>query len=254
MTISDSYYLQFAKNIYSQTGEDGIIEQLLNDLKIKSGIVVEFGSCDGVYLSNTINLWKDKKFKSILIESDIDKYNNLISNCNNFDNVECVNKFVNPDSNHEDSLDNILSKSKFKITASNLVLISIDVDTCDYHIFESLVNHKPKIIVIETNTNYGPDQDYISNNGSSLKSITDLAERKEYKLICHTGNAFYVRNDLIDKLPQKDYSIHNLFVSTSEVESLQRIGSDGTDFGSLYWTSDTYKEMIADTIKYLKNN
>lgn len=253
MKLPDSYYLQFAKNIYSQCGEDGIIEQLFKDLKIKSGVVVEFGACDGVFLSNTVNLWKTKKFKSILIESDLEKYNDLIVNCGNLENVECVNKFVNPDSNHEDSLDNILSNSKFKITSTNFALVSIDVDACDYHIFESMVKYKPKIVIIETNTNYGPTEDYISNNnGSSLKSITQLAEEKEYQLVCHTGNAFYVRNDLMDKISQYNFSVENIFLSNENVNLMQTIGPDGVDYGQIYWSSQDYKNLVQNTIEELK--
>lgn len=245
MILPNSYYLQFAKNIYTQCGEDGIIEQLFKDLKIKSGVVVEFGAWDGVYISNVLNLWKNKNFKAILIESDSQKYNDLQSICGKIDSVECLNYFVNPNSNHPDSLDNILDKSKFNITSSNLSLVSIDVDTCDYGIFESMTKYLPKVIIIETNTNYGPDQDYISGNGSSLKSITDLAERKGYKLVCHTGNAFYVRSDLFEKIPQEDYSVENLFISTPNVEVMQRIGPDGNDYGSLYWLSEQYKQLIS---------
>jgi len=247
MTLPNSYYLQFAKNIYTQCGEDGIIEQLLNDLKIKSGVVVEFGACDGVFISNVLNLWKNKNFNAILIESDGEKYNDLQATCGRIDSVECLNYFINPDPNHPDCLDNILDKSKFKITKSNLVLVSIDVDTCDYGIFESMTRYAPKIIVIETNTNYGPDQDHISDQGSSLKSITELAERKGYKLVCHTGNAFYVRNDLFEKLPQEDYSVENLFISTSNVDVMQRIGSDGNDCGFVYCSSDQYMQLISQT-------
>lgn len=247
MTLPNSYYLQFAKNIYTQCGEDGIIEQLLNDLKIKSGVVVEFGACDGVFISNVLNLWKNKNFNAILIESDGEKYNDLQATCGRIDSVECLNYFINPDPNHPDCLDNILDKSKFKITKSNLVLVSIDVDTCDYGIFESMTRYAPKIVVIETNTNYGPDQDHISDQGSSLKSITELAERKGYKLVCHTGNAFYVRSDLFEKLPQEDYSVENLFMSNLDVDVMQRLGPDGNDYGSQYWSSGEYMEMIFQT-------
>lgn len=247
MTLPNSYYLQFAKNIYTQCGEDGIIEQLLNDLNIKSGVVVEFGACDGVFISNVLNLWKNKNFNAILIESDGEKYNDLQATCGRIDSVECLNYFINPDPNHPDCLDNILDKSKFKITKSNLVLVSIDVDTCDYGIFESMTRYAPKIVVIETNTNYGPDQDHISDQGSSLKSITELAERKGYKLVCHTGNAFYVRSDLFEKLPQEDYSVENLFMSNLDVDVMQRLGPDGNDYGSQYWSSGEYMEMIFQT-------
>ena len=102
-------------------------------------------------------------------------------------------------------------------------------------------------LVIETNTNYGPDVNYVSqNNGSSLKSITELAERKGYKLVCHTGNAFYVRLDLFDKLPQKDYSLENLFISTANVEVMQRKGPDGDDYGSLYYLSSGYDKLVSE--------
>lgn len=246
MSLPDSYYLKFAKNIYTQCGEDGIIEQLLKDLNIEDGVVVEFGAWDGVSVSNTLNLWMNRNFNAILIEPE-PRYNELQSICGKIDKVECLNHFVNPDPNHSDCLDNILDRSKFKIDNTNLVLVSIDVDTYDYNIFESMIKYSPKIIVIETNTNYGPDVNYVSqNNGSSLKSITELAERKGYKLVCHTGNAFYVRLDLFDKLPQKDYSLENLFISTANVEVMQRKGPDGDDYGSLYYLSSGYDKLVSE--------
>jgi len=245
MSLPDSYYLQYAKNIYTQCGEDGIIEQLLKDLNIEEGIVVEFGAWDGVSVSNTLNLWMNRNFNAILIEPE-PRYNELQSNCGKIDKVECLNHFVSPDSDHPDCLDNILDRSKFEIDNSNLVLVSIDVDACDYNIFESLTKYAPKIVVIETNTNYGPNTEYISQgNGSSLKSITGLAESKGYKLVCHTGNAFYVRLDLYDKLPQEDYSVENLFISTTNVEVMQRKGQDGNDYGQLYYLSDEYAKLVS---------
>jgi len=39
-----NYFLNFAKNIYTQNGEDGIIEHLFKLLNISEGVVVEFGS------------------------------------------------------------------------------------------------------------------------------------------------------------------------------------------------------------------
>jgi len=53
-------YIKYGKNIFTQFGEDGIIEKLFSDLKINNGIVVEFGAWDGIYLSNVYNLWRYK--------------------------------------------------------------------------------------------------------------------------------------------------------------------------------------------------
>jgi hypothetical protein len=53
----------FQRNICSQYGEDGIIEEILSRFGGASGLddwCVKFGAWDGVYLSNTCNLIKNK--------------------------------------------------------------------------------------------------------------------------------------------------------------------------------------------------
>jgi hypothetical protein len=220
----ESYFLQFSKNIHSQCGEDGIIEKIFEILSIKDGIVVEFGAMDGVELSNTYNLWKNKKFKSILIEKFEDHRDTLEKLESEMDNVNCHICEISPNKEDENSLDNILHRSKFEVNNDNLSLMSIDVDSCDYQIFESLSDFKPKLIVIETNTNYNYNEDYISeNNGCSLSSVNKLANEKGYSLVCHTGNAFFVRNDLFNSLPKKDYSIEKLYCNNECVSEQQKI-------------------------------
>lgn len=205
MSKHRSYYLNFIKNIFSQNGEDGIIEKLFNDLKISNGVLCEFGAWDGIYLSNIANLYlKNKNYDSILIESDSSRTKECLELLSNYDNVEVYNALISPDVNSESSIDNILNKSSFNLSDDNFSLISIDVDTCDYYIFDSLKKYNPKIVVIETahqSLYHGYDYEFISyDSGCSLKSVTDLAESKGYTLVAHTGNAFFVRNDLIDKL------------------------------------------------------
>lgn len=67
-------YLEYAYNVYSQNGEDGIVSKLLEELEINNGVVVEFGAWDGVYLSNVLNLTQNKNFNSILIESNYERF------------------------------------------------------------------------------------------------------------------------------------------------------------------------------------
>ena len=58
MTLSDvsncmeKDYRSFASNIFSQNGEDGILYELLTDLNIKDGFLVDIGAWNGIYLSN----------------------------------------------------------------------------------------------------------------------------------------------------------------------------------------------------------
>ena len=49
-----------------------------------------------------------------------------------------MNLYVSPYLDNENSLDNILKRSKFKITNDNFSLLSIDVDSCDYYILDSI--------------------------------------------------------------------------------------------------------------------
>lgn len=248
MQLPNSYYLKFAKNIYSQCGEDGIIEKIFSDLNITDGVLVEFGAWDGIYLSNIFNLWKNKNYKAILVESLKERVDDLFLLKEKFNNIEVHHKHVNQSSDHEDSIDNILSKSSFKINKDNFQLMSIDIDSCDYYIFESIQKYFPKIIIIETNTNYDPTTEYVSSNdGCSLKSICNLAEKKGYTLICHTGNAILLRNDLIDKIPNEDFSIDNLFVSTNCVPILQSIDFNGEIGNQIFWLTEYYNKLITET-------
>jgi len=260
MSKHRSYYLNFIKNIFSQNGEDGIIEKLFKDLKINGGVLCEFGAWDGIYLSNIANLYlKNKNYDSILIESDSSRAKECLELLSNYDNVEVYNISISSDVNSEHSIDNILSKSSFDLSDDNFSLISIDVDSCDYYIFDSLKKYNPKVVVIETahqSLHYDYDYESISyNSGCSLKSATDLAESKGYTLVAHTGNAFFVRNDLIDKLPENDYSIKNLYVPISEIISYCAASkSDGTigkyniSNGDVYFTSLEYSQFI-DSVK-----
>jgi len=69
----------FYKNIFSQFGEDGIIEEILNRLGRNSDkLCCEFGAWDGSHLSNVYNLILNKNFKGILIEADPKKFKNLL--------------------------------------------------------------------------------------------------------------------------------------------------------------------------------
>ena len=125
---------EYGKKIYSQFGEDGIINEILNRLKNDNldKYCVEFGARDGVSDSNTYNLIKNHNYKAVLIEGDKKYFNRL---CKNFssDEIIKINKFI--DFNGENSLDKVLQNTNIP---KNFDFLSIDIDGCDYFIFESL--------------------------------------------------------------------------------------------------------------------
>ena len=80
---------EYGKKIYSQFGEDGIINEILNRLKNDNldKYCVEFGARDGVSDSNTYNLIKNHNYKAVLIEGDKKYFKKL---CKNFSSDEII--------------------------------------------------------------------------------------------------------------------------------------------------------------------
>ena len=153
----------YKKNIYSQHGEDGIIEEILKRLNQYNDFqYCEFGAWDGVHLSNTCALIKKNNCKALLIEPNIKKYNEL---CKNFPSKEIIklNNFVEVEG--ENYLDNLLKKNNFNL---NFDFLSIDVDSIDYYIFKSLNIYKPKLICIEYNPTIPNEIYFIQKNNGSI--------------------------------------------------------------------------------------
>lgn len=198
---SNKFYKIYSKNIYSQNGEDGIIEELFKRLKIENGWACEFGAWDGTYLSNTFNLVKNKNFNAVFIEGDNKKYNDLLNTAEKFPNIFPINAYVD----HNDtsnSLDNLLKQTNIP---NDFDILSIDIDSYDYHVWKSLKVYRPKIVVIEINSSVKVnDQNWIHSpnkyNGTGFKPTYDLGIEKGYKFILHTGNMFFIRSELYDKL------------------------------------------------------
>ena len=250
---NNSHYLKYAKNIYSQNGDDGIIEQILSDLNITDGVVVEFGAWDGIYISNVFNLWANKNYKALLIESDFLRSKELFDLCKNFTNVEVMNCMVSP--NHDNnSLDNLLLKSKFNITNDNLILVSIDVDSVDYQIFKSLINYSPKIVIVEYDTGIPCDQ-YICNYSGpvSSKAFYELGKEKGYTLVCSTGNLYFVKNDLIKHIPMNDFTLQTIHADTELVDVSQKIDENGFIGNEIRYKTKKYLKFISEESAMIKN-
>ena len=201
MMYSNNFYNEFKKDIHSQNGEDGIIEELLNRLQIKKGWVCEFGAWDGIHLSNTFNLVKTKNFKAVFIEGDQFKYKDLLNTVQRFSNIVPINAYV--DYNDTDnSLDNLLKNTEIPY---DFDILSIDIDSYDYHVWRNLKKYNPKIVIIEINSSVNTNNnDYIHQppryNGTGFRPTFNLGLEKGYKFVLHTGNMFFIRNDLFDKL------------------------------------------------------
>lgn len=221
-------YAKYARNEYSQFGEDGILESILEKIQTRDCWCVEFGAWDGIHLSNTFNLIKNAGYRSLLIEADKNKFKVLQRNMARYDAI-LVNKFVTLDG--EDSLDNILGITNIPL---NFDFLSIDIDGNDYWIFKSLERYRPKVICIEYNPTIPNEVEYIQqpdfsiNRGASALSICKLAKEKSYELVATTRcNLIFV-----DKCLFHLFSIDDNRLTTLRDDSDSRVftysGYDGT--------------------------
>lgn len=190
-------FLDHRKNVFSQFGEDGIIESLFGIIRERNNICCEFGAWDGVHLSNCRNLIL-KGWKALMIEGDPEKARELEATYKDNQNVHCVARFVDDDENR-------LSEIYGEFFSDEMDFLSVDIDGLDYEILLGLDIY-PKVICIEVggphhplNLNPIPRQTASRNVGQSLGYFTQIALDKGYSLICYSSNAFYVRNDIISK-------------------------------------------------------
>jgi len=197
MEKTSTWLLEFKSNIYTQTGEDGIIEKILDILPESDKWCVEFGAWDGQYFSNTRNLIENRGYSAILIEGSKPRFNDLQKNYSLNEKVITINQFVGFD--EADNLDHILKNTPIP---SNFDFLSIDIDGNDYHVWKAMSEYEPKVVCIEFNPTIPTEVSFVQpaerhvNQGASLLSLVEIGKHKGYELISVLSvNAFFVRSE-----------------------------------------------------------
>jgi len=198
----------YSNNVHSQNGEDGIIEEILRrlDVNYDTSWCVDIGAWDGILYSNTYNLVQ-KGMHAVFVEGASEKIPDLNKTAQFYKKIIPIEAFVSHDPTSENSLDNILKRTPIP---TDFECISIDIDSFDLDVWDSLKEYSPKIVVIEINSSVAPgiiwrhgspeSQSVNGNTGGNTFSATnEVAKEKGYTLVCHTGNNIYIRNDLIEK-------------------------------------------------------
>jgi len=158
--------------------------------------------------------------------------------------VTCLKTFVG--TKGPLSLDVILSQTP---SHKNPDLMIIDVDNNDYHIFKAIETYKPKVLMIEINSTLLPDQDKIAEydapfifgkHGSSILSMTRLAESKGYRLISNIScNAIYIQENYY-KL------FFELIYSPSDFYTYEGI------YGKRFWQELSMRQKLRKLIEALR--
>ncbi|MBW2219602.1 MAG: hypothetical protein JRF40_08960 [Deltaproteobacteria bacterium] len=230
MSKSNRWLLEYAQNIYSQNGEDGILKKMLDTIPHNDKWCVEFGAWDGKHLSNTFRLVEEFGYHAVLIEGNPKKFKHLIKLQSDFNTIIPINAFVGYGSN---SLDNILKQVDIP---KDFDIISIDIDGNDYHVWSSIRDYKPKIVCIEYNSTVPNDVEFVQekkmnvSQGSSLFSLKKLGESLGYELVCVTvTNTIFVKKEFFPLFGIQDNSLNALRPDRGIINYVF-FGFDGTMF------------------------
>jgi hypothetical protein len=248
--------------VFSQNGEDGIINFLLYKLKLipNSTNFVEIGV--GNYReSNTRFLYNQFYPKGLIIdclenmESKVKPYVNFwkgdLRICNTQINSENINEILKKHCNFE------------------IDIFSLDIDSIDYWIINKIPKNISKIFVAEYNSTFGPDlkvsvpningfdrTKYHYSNlcyGMSLRALIDIMKTKNYYFIgtnIQKMNAFFISNDFKQEIYFKDIIINELknYTNSNIRESRDKNGNLNFISGN-----DKLKEIVNCEVVNLEN-
>lgn len=213
----------FARRVYSEAGEDGILEKIFERLGVESGYFVEFGAWDGRHLSNT-RLLAERGWCGLLIEADEARFGALERNVDG-EKVRAVHAEVRLSG--ECRLDEILERAG---CPQRFELLSIDVDGDDLGIWMTLERRRPVCVVIEFNVTIPFDVDFVNppgkSWGSSARTIERVGRSKGYRLVAVAKmNLIFVEADACERA-----RLRTAALEASRLEVGERLfwGYDGT--------------------------
>jgi hypothetical protein len=228
--------------VFSQAGEDGIIQFLLRHVQVECRTFVELGVEDYVE-SNTRFLLVNNNWQGLVID-----------NCTeNVDAIKCSRAYWSQDLKAlrafitAENINDLIGKNGF---TGDIGLLSIDIDGNDYWIWSAIDIVSPVIVIVEYNYRFGselavtipydekfervkahPSRRYF---GASLSALCSVAKRKGYVFVgCGTNgvNAFFVRSDrkpenIRELTPQEGYVAGNIAETLDEQGRFDKLSLD----------------------------
>jgi len=201
--------------VFSQFGDDGIIQYLIHRLAPLPDSFVEFG-VENYREANTRFLLLNNNWRGLILDGNRNHIEQIQSAKIHWQHAlaaKCA--WITCD-----NIDDLIREAGF---SGEIGLLSIDLDGNDYWVWEKLQAVDPAITIVEYNSVFGPDlavtipydpnfarhKAHYSGQfwGASLAALDLLAKGKRYSLIgCNNAgnNAYFVRNDKIGNVRAVD--------------------------------------------------
>lgn len=178
---------RFERKVYSQNGEDGVLEAIFAAVGVTDRFFVEFG-CEDATQCNTAYLL-EQGWQGLLMDPAGTSRNPMATVRQEFVTAENINSLFR----------------KYGVP-DEFDLLSLDIDGNDFWVWQA-ITHRPRVVVIEYNAHVPPGErksiaydpsfrwsgtDYF---GASLRALKELGEQKGYSLVycdSHGVNAFFI--------------------------------------------------------------
>lgn len=220
--------------VFSQWGDDGIIQYLISCIPLKERLFVEFGVEDFLE-SNCRFLMMHNNWSGLIIDGSEDAMKRVRRRDDYWKyDLEAQCHFLT-----RENINSVL-QAGLKHRAPDLV--SIDVDGADYWLLEA-IELRPAIYIVEYNSVFGPDRSitvpyredfnrsraHYSNlyYGASLSALTELANKKGYRLIGSNSagnNAYFLREDVLGSSGLTESGVNEAYVCSRFRESRSPAG------------------------------
>jgi hypothetical protein len=219
-------------SVFSQWGDDGIIQWLIHRLSGLSETFVEFGVED-YQEANTRFLLLNDNWRGLVMDGSSRNINAIRRDEISWrHDLQSKSAFVTAE-----NINQLLLDHGFE---GDIGLLHIDIDGNDYWVWRALTAVRPAIAIIEYNSVFGAERAItipydpkfsrggrVSNLyfGTSLPALCDLARSKGYDFVGSNSagnNAFFVRSELDHGL--KPLTVAEGYVMSKFAESTDRWG------------------------------
>jgi hypothetical protein len=183
----------FEKRVYSQNGEDGVLEKMFAAIGTTNKYYVEFGVENGNEC-NTRYLRERYGFSGLLMDGGHEN-----------STINLRKEFI--------TVDNILDLFATYNVPAEPDMVSIDIDFNDWHIWLTMgQKYKPRVVVMEHNAGLGQWADKVVQHdpkakwdatnyfGASIAAMAKLGRYLGYTLVYVESfgvNAFFIRDDVL---------------------------------------------------------
>jgi len=207
--VEDFEKIEFS--VFSQLGDDGIIQYLIEQINFPNKYFIEFG-VQNYMESNTRFLLMNNNWSGLIMDGS-EEFINFIKNDYYYwkYNLTAKKLFITKDNINQAFLEEKVPQ--------NPGILHIDIDGNDYWIWKSIEVVNPILVIMEYNSGFGDIRpitvpyvdDFERYNchfsglifGASLQSLCDLAEEKGYYFIgsnSYGNNAYFVKKEYIGSL------------------------------------------------------